>query len=88
VVEGEARGALHVVVSSTAKRVVGTDNDLLAATRQLHRCKLLFIVLLEGGRELRGEARIGDCEGFDICASFVRGLSRVLLAGERCINTG
>lgn len=92
-VEGEAGGALNIVVSSVSEGVVGADNDLsqysaykvrrnagsgathwLAAAGQLHRNKLLLVVLFEGGREVGDDVGGRDGEGLDVCQLGVNSL--------------
>jgi hypothetical protein len=43
----------------------------LAATRQLHRNKLLLIVLFERGSKVGKEIGGVEGEGFDICEAYV-----------------
>lgn len=71
-VETKAAGALDVKVFPAAQRTVRADDDLLAPSGELDRCKLLLVVLLEGGRKLGHDARVGDCEGFDVWRRLVR----------------
>lgn len=46
----------------------------LAATRQLHRNKLLLVVLFEGGREVGDNVGGRDGEGLDVCQLGVNSL--------------
>jgi len=43
------------------------QTDMLAATRQLDCCKLLFVIFLERRAELRHEIWGIESEGFNIC---------------------
>lgn len=66
-IEGEAGGALDIKITTAAEGAMRTYDGLLAATRQLHRGKLLFVVFLGDG------AQFGDQRGFvkgqtlDVC---------------------
>lgn len=65
-VKREAGRALDVIVSPVAKRVVGADDNLLAAAGKLGRGELLFVVPLEGGPQLGNQARVRGGEGLDV----------------------
>ena len=56
-IERKARRAVDVVVSSIAEGAVGADDDLLAASRELHGDKLFLIVLLECRPKFLNERR-------------------------------
>ena len=57
VVEGEADGALDIVVSTAAQGAVRADDDGLAAPGELDRRELLLVVLLEGRAQLVDQIR-------------------------------
>jgi hypothetical protein len=57
----------NIVVPPVAERIVRADNDGFAATGQLHRGKLLFVILLKRRAQLLYDTGFGYREGFDIC---------------------
>jgi hypothetical protein len=58
--------ALHVVVSAVAQPVVLTDQNLCAATGELHRRELRLVVLLKSRTELAVNGVVAK-DGFDGC---------------------
>ncbi len=78
VVEGEADGALDIVVPAAAQGAVRADNDGLAAPGELDRRELLLVVFLEGRAQLVDQVRGRAGQGFDVCGK--GGVGQVMLS--------
>lgn len=72
-VEGEAGGALNIEITTTAEGALRAYDDRLAATRQLDRDKLVFVVFLGDGTQFGDQLGLVEGQGLDVCVRLRKG---------------